>query len=90
MEPKLGSTHSIKKYLLIYMSEEIIHLVEHLSQHKSIQELYEFTKELYEYVSLLVDTDYSTEESQSSEEEETSVKETIKIKKDDDGFYSLD
>ena len=73
------------------MSEEIIHLVEHLSQHKSIQELYEFTKELYEYVSLLVDTDYSTEESQSSEEEEeTSVKETIKIKKDDDGFYSLD
>ena len=72
------------------MSEEIIHLVEHLSQHKSIQELYEFTKELYEYVSLLVDTDYSTEESQSSEEEETSVKETIKIKRDDDGFYSLD
>ena len=72
------------------MSEEIIHLVEHLSQHKSIQELYEFTKELYGYVSLLVDTDYSTEESQSSEEEETSVKETIKIKKDDDGFYSLD
>jgi uncharacterized protein YaaR (DUF327 family) len=72
------------------MSEEIIHLVEHLSQHKSIQELYEFTKELYEYVSLLVDTDYSTEESQSSEEEETSVKETIKIKKDNDGFYSLD
>ncbi len=72
------------------MSEEIIHLVEHLSQHKSIQELYEFTKELYDYVSLLVDTDYSTEESQSSEEEETSVKETIKIKKDDHGFYSLD
>ena len=32
------------------MSEEIIHLVEHLSQHKSIQELYEFTKELYDYV----------------------------------------
>jgi len=72
------------------MSEEIIHLVEHLSQHKSIQELYEFTKELYDYVSLLVDTDYSTEESQSSEEEETSVKETIKIKKDDHGFYCLD
>jgi uncharacterized protein YaaR (DUF327 family) len=72
------------------MSEEIIHLVEHLSQHKSIQELYEFTKELYEYVSLLVNTDYSTEESQSSEEEETLVKETIKIKKDDHGFYSLD
>ena len=73
------------------MSEEIIHLVEHLSQHKSIQELYEFTKELYEYVSLLVDTDYSNEESQSSEEEEeTLVKETIKIKKDDHGFYSLD
>ena len=72
------------------MSEEIIHLVEHLSQHKSLQELYKFTKELYDYVSLLVDADYSTEESQSSEEEETSVKETIKIKKDDHGFYSLD
>lgn len=72
------------------MSEEIIHLVEHLSQHKSIQELYEFTKELYDYVSLLVDNDYSTEESQSSEEEETLVKETIKIKKDDHGFYCLD
>ena len=72
------------------MNEEIIHLVEHLSQHKSIQELYEFTKELHEYVSLLVDADYSTEESESSEEEESSVKETIKIKKDKDGFYSLD
>jgi len=72
------------------MSEEIIHLVEHLSQHKSIQDLYQFTKELYEYVSLLVDSDYLTEESQSSEEEETLVKETIKIKKDDHGFYCLD
>lgn len=73
------------------MSEEIIHLVEHLSQHKSIQDLYQFTKELYDYVSLLVDCDYSSEESQSSdEEEETLVKETIKIKKDDHGFYCLD
>lgn len=72
------------------MSEEIIHLVEHLSQHKSLDELYQFTKELYDYVSLLVDTDYLTEESESSEEEESSVKETIKIKKDKDGFYSLD
>ena len=51
---------------------------------------YIFTKELYDYVSLLVDTDYLTEESESSEEEESSVKETIKIKKDKDGFYSLD
>jgi len=67
-----------------------MNLVEHLSQHKSIQELYEFTKELHEYVSLLVDADYSTEESESSEEESSSVKETIKIKKDDHGFYSLD
>ena len=71
------------------MSEEIIHLVEHLSQHKSLQEVYEFTKELHEYVSLLVDTDYSTEESESSEEEESSVKEKIKIKKDEHGYYSL-
>ena len=70
--------------------DNIIMFVEEHFNNKIDKDTFTFVKELYDYVSLLVDTDYLTEESESSEEEESSVKETIKIKKDKDGFYSLD
>jgi len=75
---------------MVEPTEEIIHLVEHLSQHKTLKEVFEFTKSLYEYVSILYDCDYITEESESEEESDTAVSEHIKVKKDKDGFYSLD
>lgn len=80
---------------MVEPTEEIINIVEHLSQHKTIKEVFEFTKSLYEYVSILHDSDYTTEESEESEEEDIAlshniVAEHFKIKKDKDGFFSLD
>tara|TARA_R100000734_G_scaffold7019_3_gene5814 strand:+ start:4572 stop:4799 length:228 start_codon:yes stop_codon:yes gene_type:complete len=69
--------------------DDIIMFVEEHFDNKIDKDTFTFVKELYEYVSFLYDTDYLTEESESSEEEESSVKEIIKIKKDKDGFYSL-
>lgn len=82
---------------MVEPTEEIINIVEHLSQHKTLKEVFDFTKSLYEYVSILYDSDYNTEESEESESEEEDVAlshnivaEHFKIKKDKDGFYSLD
>lgn len=81
---------------MVEPTEEIVNIVEHLSQHKTIKEVFEFTKSLYEYVSILYDSDYTTEESESeSEEEDVALSHNIaaehfKIKKDKDGFFSLD
>lgn len=73
-------------------TEEIINLVEHLSQHKSLKEIHDFTKALYEYVCILYDSDYVTEESESEEEElsDKTVAEHHSVKKDKNGFYYLD
>jgi len=53
---------------------------------------YEFVKELYEYISFLydgtVDTDLITSES-SEEEEDIGDQEKIKVKQDEEGFYSI-
>tara|TARA_R110001592_G_scaffold239348_1_gene499263 strand:+ start:424 stop:666 length:243 start_codon:yes stop_codon:yes gene_type:complete len=80
---------------MVEPTEELINIVEHLSQHKTLKEVFKFTKSLYEYVSILYDCDYTTEESESDEEEDIALSHNIaaehyKIKKDKDGFYSLD
>ena len=80
---------------MVEPTEEIVNIVEHLSQHKTLKEVFKFTKSLYEYVSILYDCDYTTEESESDEEEDIALSHNIaaehyKIKKDKDGFYSLD
>ena len=84
---------------MVEPTEELINIVEHLSQHKTLKEVFDFTKSLYEYVSILYDSDYTTEESESeeseSEEEDVALSHNIaaehfKIKKDKDGFFSLD
>jgi len=55
------------------------------------KDTFTFVKELYEYVSFLYDGDYSeTDDLTSESDDESTVKETLKIKKDKDGFYSLD
>lgn len=78
---------------MVEPTEEIINIVEHLSEHKTLKEVFYFTKSLYEYVSILYDSDYNTES--ESEEEDVAlshniVAEHFKIKKDKDGFFSLD
>ena len=79
---------------MVEPTEEIINIVEHLSEHKTLKEVFDFTKSLYEYVSILYDSDYNSEESESDEEDvalsHNIVAEHYKIKKDKDGFYSLE
>ena len=79
---------------MVEPTEEIINIVEHLSEHKTLKEVFDFTKSLYEYVRILYDSDYTTEEEESDEEEDVALSHNIasehyKIKKDKDGFYSL-
>lgn len=70
---------------------DIIMFVEEHFDNKIDKDTFTFVKELYEYVSFLYDGDYSeTDELTSESDDESTVKETLKIKKDKDGFYSLD
>lgn len=71
--------------------DEIVNMVEHLQQNgKSIEEIYLFCKSLYEYITILYDPDYSSESEVSSEEEENTIKEKVKVKQDEEGFFSID
>jgi len=70
---------------------DIIMFVEEHFDNKIDKDTFTFVKELYEYVSFLYDGDYSeTDDLTSESDDESTVKETLKIKKDKDGFYSLD
>tara|TARA_R100001198_G_scaffold96605_1_gene87355 strand:+ start:148 stop:378 length:231 start_codon:yes stop_codon:yes gene_type:complete len=70
---------------------DIIMFVEEHFDNKIDKDTFTFVKELYEYVSFLYDGDYSeTDELTSESDDESTVKETLKIKKDKEGFYSLD
>lgn len=70
---------------------DIIMFVDEHFDNKIDKDTFTFVKELYEYVSFLYDGDYSeTDELTSESDDESTVKETLKIKKDKEGFYSLD
>jgi len=70
---------------------DIIMFVDEHFDNKIDKDTFTFVKELYEYVSFLYDGDYSeTDDLTSESDDESTVKETLKIKKDKDGFYSLD
>lgn len=70
---------------------DIIMFVEEHFDNKIDKDTFTFVKELYEYVSFLYDGDYSeTDDLTSESDDESTVKETLKIKKDKEGFYSLD
>ena len=71
--------------------DEVVTLVEHLQENgKSLEEIYNFSKSLYEYVSILYDDGYSSEEKESTTEEEyDTIEETYEIQTDKEGFMSL-
>tara|TARA_R110001592_G_scaffold77811_3_gene233954 strand:+ start:9253 stop:9483 length:231 start_codon:yes stop_codon:yes gene_type:complete len=70
---------------------DIIMFVDEHFDNKIDKDTFTFVKELYEYVSFLYDGDYSeTDDLTSESDDESTVKETLKIKKDKEGFYSLD
>lgn len=70
---------------------DIIMFVDEHFDNNIDKDTFTFVKELYEYVSFLYDGDYSeTDELTSESDDESTVKETLKIKKDKEGFYSLD
>lgn len=78
--------------------DDIIMFVEEHFDNKIDKDTYTFVKELYEYVSFLYDgeclTDDLTSESDDDEDDpalsHNVVAEHFKVKKDKDGFYSLD